>query len=85
MLYFCLQPHGVFQARILEWVDSLCQGIFPTQGSNLYLLCLLQWQADFLPPKPPQKPHKYKYICTYTHMKCKHTLTYTLQCIQCTY
>ena len=25
------------------------QGIFPTQGSNLHLLCLLHWQADSLP------------------------------------
>ena len=27
----------------------LLQGIFPTQGSNTYLLCLLHWQADSLP------------------------------------
>ena len=27
----------------------LLQGIFPTQGSNLYLLHLLHWQADSLP------------------------------------
>ena len=26
----------------------LLQGIFPTQGSNPYLLCLLRWQADAL-------------------------------------
>ena len=32
---------GIFQARILEWVDILLRGIFLTQGSNLYLLCLL--------------------------------------------
>jgi len=25
---------GIFQARILEWVHSLLQGIFLTQGSN---------------------------------------------------
>ena len=24
----------------------LFQGIFPTQGSNPYLLCLLHWQGD---------------------------------------
>ena len=30
----------------------LLQGIFPTQGSNLYLLSLLHWQADSLPLKP---------------------------------
>ena len=27
----------------------LLQGIFLTQGSNSHLLCLLHWQADFLP------------------------------------
>ena len=29
---------GILQARILEWVLSLLQGIFPTQGSNPGLL-----------------------------------------------
>ena len=33
--------HGIFQARILEWVAiCLLQGIFPAQGSNPCLLCL---------------------------------------------
>ena len=35
---------------------ALLQGIFPTQESNPRLLCLLQWQADFLPLVPPGKP-----------------------------
>ena len=30
----------------------LPQGIFPTQGSNLCLLCLLHWQAGSLPLLP---------------------------------
>ena len=34
----------------------LLQGIFPTQGSNLRLLCLLHLQADSLPLAPPGKP-----------------------------
>ena len=34
----------------------LLQGIFPTQGSNLYLLHLLHWQVDSLPLAPPGKP-----------------------------
>ena len=46
--------HGILQARILEWV---VQGIFPTQGSNLYLLHLLHRQAGSLPLAPPGKPH----------------------------
>ena len=46
---------GIFQTRILEWVaisysrgSSLLQGIFPTQGSNLCLLCVLRYQVDSL-------------------------------------
>ena len=34
------------QARILEWV-AIFHGFFPTQGSNLDLLHLLHWQADY--------------------------------------
>ena len=49
--------HGIFQARILERVAIfLFQGIFSTQGLNLRLLCLLNWQADFFTPAPPGKP-----------------------------
>ena len=35
---------------------SIACGIFPTQGSNLCLLCLLHWQVDSLPLAPPVKP-----------------------------
>ena len=41
--------HGILQARILEWVAISSSRIFPTQGSNPCLLCLLPWQADSLP------------------------------------
>ena len=34
----------------------LLQGIFPTQGSNPCLLCLLHWQVGSLPLVPPGKP-----------------------------
>ena len=30
--------HGIFQARTLDWVDPLLQGIFPNQGLNPSLL-----------------------------------------------
>ena len=36
----------------------LLQGIFPTQGLNVRLLCLLHWQAGSLPLVPPGKPQK---------------------------
>ena len=36
-------------------LSCLLWEIFPTQGSNLYLLCLLHWQAGSLPLAPPGK------------------------------
>ena len=46
--------HGIFQARILEWVAIfLLQGIFLTQGSNLCLLRVLHWQGGSLLSAPP--------------------------------
>ena len=42
--------HGIFQARITgEVCHFLLQGIFPTQGSNRSLFCLLHWQVHSLP------------------------------------
>ena len=35
---------------------AFLQGIFPTQESNLSLLCLLGWQVGSLPLAPPGKP-----------------------------
>ena len=35
---------------------ALLQGFFPTQGSNLSLLSLLNWQVGSLSPAPPGKP-----------------------------
>ena len=60
-----LRPCGLGPARLLCPWDSvgkntavgchflLLRGILPTQGSNL---CLLHWQADSSPLKPPAKP-----------------------------
>ena len=46
--------HGIFQARILEWVViCLLQGIFLIQGLNLHLL---HWQVDYLPPSHLERP-----------------------------
>ena len=61
-----LRPHGLQPARLLcPWESpgkntgvgccALFQGIFPTQGSNSRLLCLLHWQAGSLPLAPPGK------------------------------
>ena len=34
----------------------LCQGIFPSQGLNLHLLCLLHWRQILYPLEPLGKP-----------------------------
>ena len=68
-----LKPHGPRAARLLCAWDSpdnntgvgcyaLSQGIFPIQGSNSSLLCLLQWQAGSLPLAPPGKPNIVAYF-----------------------
>ena len=41
--------HGIFQARILEWVPVSFSRGSSRQGSNLCLLYLLHWQAGSLP------------------------------------
>ena len=52
--------HEISQAKVLEWVAIfLLWRLFPTQGSNCHLWCLLLWQVDSLPlshlviPVPP--------------------------------
>ena len=44
----------------------LLQGIFPTQGSNLHLLCLLHWQVGSLSLEPPGKSR----LCVYLIRQC---------------
>ena len=60
--------HWILQARILEWVAFL-QGIFQTQGTNPYLLCLLQWQAGSLPLAPPGKPQARSVLSRFSHVQ----------------
>ena len=50
--------HGDSPDKTVYWsgLPSLLLGIFPTQGSNLHLLCLLHWQTCSLPLAPPGKP-----------------------------
>ena len=67
VISYSLQLHGLQPTRLLcPWdfpgvntgvgCHFLVQGIFLTQGSDLCLLCLLHWQADFLPLVPPGRP-----------------------------
>ena len=61
--------HGDFPGKnTAVGCHALLQGIFPTQGSNLRLLCLLHWQAGSLPLAPPGKPLR-NYICLYIFVK----------------
>ena len=46
---------------------AILQGIFPTQGSNSHLLCLLRWQAGSLPLMPPGKPSRPLYCWVIFH------------------
>ena len=59
-----LQPYGLLPTKLLRPWDSqgknpgvgchaLLQGLFPTQGWTLHLLCLLHWQSSSLPVAPP--------------------------------
>ena len=49
--------HGDSPSKNIEvGCQALLQGIFPTQGSNPRLLCLLHWQAHSLPLVPPGNP-----------------------------
>ena len=50
--------HGILQARTGVGFHAVLQGVFPTQGSNPHLLCLLHWQAGSLPLAPPGKSPK---------------------------
>ena len=56
----------------------LLQGIFPTQGSNPHLLCLLTWQVGSFPPAPPGKQvHVYIYTCACLYIHHLHVYIYT--------
>ena len=47
---------------------ALLQGVFPTQGSNLHLLCHLHWQAGSLPLVPPGKPFERYHMIQQFHL-----------------
>ena len=56
----------------------LLQGIFPTHGLKLCLLCLLHWQAGSLPLVPPGKPIWY-YWCMILFIHCSILFTNILR------
>ena len=87
-----LQHYGLYPTRLLCPWDSadkntgvgchaLFQEIFPTQGSNLHFLCLLNLQAGSLPLVTLGKPHK---MAKHLHIHSAHLL-YTLNHLPITY
>ena len=46
---------GLLSQEYWSGCHFLFQGIFPTQGLNPHVLCLLHWQAGSLPLAPPGK------------------------------
>ena len=79
---FVTWPYGLARQAPLSTEDSPGKGtgvgclqrIFPTQGSNWCLSCLLHWQAGSLPLAPPGKPvqtHKWTLRCWITKRKKK--------------
>ena len=82
-----LWPHGLQSTRPLcPWgslgknsgvgCHDFLQEIFPTQGSNPHLLCLMHWQAGSLPLVPPGKPLKKNMcvcvcVCVHAHTHAK--------------
>ena len=59
---------------------AILQGIFPTQGSNLSLLCLLHWQVDSLSLAPPAKPEYVVYTLILTTYQDANTRKMTEVC-----
>ena len=51
--------HGIFQARVLEWVATSHSRVFSTQGLNLRLLSLLHRQVKFSPLHHVRSPNCY--------------------------
>ena len=69
--------HGIFPGKNTRVVcHALGQGIFPTQGSSLWLLSLQHWQADSLPLAPPGTPKIYLYVNVYNIYIYLHIFSY---------
>ena len=49
--------HGIFQARILEWVAMPSSGDLPNSGIELASLTSPALAGSSLPPAPPGKPY----------------------------
>ena len=61
--------HGILQ-EYSSGSSCPLPGIFPTQGSNLYILCFLHWQVASLPLVPPRKPYTEHQLSSRHFCKC---------------
>ena len=59
---------------------ALLQGIFLTQGLNLWLLCLLHWQEGFLPLVSPGRPIYIYIYSSYIQSIQTHKVTWACCC-----
>ena len=66
---FCLWDSPGKSTRV--GCHRLLQGIFPTQGSNLHLLCLPHWQVGSLPLASPGKPMTMMISTLTPHWVCR--------------
>ena len=72
-------PMGFFRQEYWSGCHALLQGIFPTQESNLRLLCLPHWQGSSLPLASPGKPnvyHTFPQDSVFQSMFCDHCHQY---------
>ena len=60
-------PMGFSKQEYWSGLPRLIQGIFPTQGSNPCLSCLLHWQVGSLPLGHLGSPLSYTHTHTHTH------------------
>ena len=61
--------HGILQAEV--GCHALLQGIFPTQGLNPRILCLLHWQAGSLPLAPGDAAVLLKLFLHHSHLRAQ--------------
>ena len=66
--------HGILQGKTTGvGCHDILQGIFPTKGLNLNIICRLHWQEGSLPLAPSRKP---TLICIVAIKHCNSSIQY---------
>ena len=71
---------GFSRQEYCSGCPTLLRGIFPTQGSNPCLLCLLHWKVGSLPLPPPGKPTE-TYLLSMNKKHFIHSFPVFMSCI----